>query len=124
VLRPGGRLALADIAFADGAGFLIERFEGLRRVGTLAGNRAAWERHLRTVTVQNVNANVRPGAQQTVWRCASSVTYRLGLAELSTWLSLGMYTQALVFGLAAGLLRYDLILLGASSDGARAHGLG
>jgi SAM-dependent methyltransferase len=120
VLRPGGCLALADISFADRGAFLVDRFESLRRVGTFSRNRALWERHLRTVRVENMNANARPGAQQTVWRCVSSISYRLGFAELGTWLRLGMYTQAVVVGLATGLLRYDLVLLAMPPDGSGA----
>jgi SAM-dependent methyltransferase len=121
VLRPGGRVALADISFDDRAASLVERFESLRRVGTFSGNRALWERHLRTVHVENVNANVRPGAQQTVWRCLSSISYGLAVAELRMWLLLGLNTQAVVVGLATGFLRYDLILLTAPPGGSSTH---
>ena len=117
VLRPGGRLALADIAFADAAAPVVARFASLERVGTWSRNRALWERHLRTVHVARVNARVWPGAQQTVWRCLSSLGYGLDRTELGTWLLLGLNTQAVVIGLATGILRYDLILLAAPDDG-------
>jgi SAM-dependent methyltransferase len=116
VLRPGGRLALADISFGDRGAFLVDRFESLRRVGTFAANRALWERHFETAQVVDIAANVRPGAQQTVWRCLSSLGYGLARNELLTWLSLGAYTQGVVAGLATGLLRYDLILLHSRAD--------
>src|SRR5439155_25512442 len=68
VLKPGGLVVLADIAFADGAAFLTRRAEDLRRVGTQSSNRTAWERHFRTRSVRRINEHTQPGAQMTVWQ--------------------------------------------------------
>jgi len=111
VLAPGGRVALADISFADGVGGLIGRAPGLARVGTLDRNRRAWERWFETRSIEDIRAHVRPGARQTVLRCLGSVRYRPPRAELVHWLSMGWYTQLVVLGMLTGVLRYDLILL-------------
>ena len=52
VLKPGGLVVLADIAFADCASFLTRRAEDLRRVGTQSSNRTAWERYFHTGSVR------------------------------------------------------------------------
>ena len=110
VLRPGGRLALADITFHERLR-AIGGWESFRRVGTFDRNRAAWERHFTTRSVRSIRREARSGAQQAAWRCFSSITYGLTWPELKTWLSMGLNTEIVVLGLLAGFIRYDLILL-------------
>ena len=62
VLRPGGRLVLADIMFADPAGALTRGRPDLQRVGTLSANRQEWEKHFRTMSIRPINRWTRPGA--------------------------------------------------------------
>ncbi|MGH0029362.1 MAG: SAM-dependent methyltransferase [Myxococcota bacterium] len=111
VLAPGGRLALADIAFDGRLGERLARRPGLERVGTFAANRRAWEGCFETLEVRDIRRAVRPGAQQTVGRCLGSLRYRPPRSELVHWLSMAAYTQLVVLGLWTGVLRYDLILL-------------
>jgi ubiquinone/menaquinone biosynthesis C-methylase UbiE len=111
VLAPGGRVALADISFEDGIGGVIGRAPTLSRIGTLAGNRRAWEPWFETVSIEDIRAHVRPGARQTVLRCLGSVRHRPPRSELVHWLSMGWYTQLVVLGMLTRVLRYDLILL-------------
>ena len=68
VLKPGGLVVLADIAFADRASFLTRQAEDLRRVGTQSSNRTDWEKHFRTRSVRRINGQTRPGAQMAVWQ--------------------------------------------------------
>ncbi len=112
VLVPGGRVVLADIAFADRAALFARRREDLGRVGTVTGNRLAWERHFRTRSVRPINRWTRPGAQMTVWEILRTAPFsRFSLAERREWLRMACYTQLVAAGLALGFIRYDLIVL-------------
>jgi hypothetical protein len=59
---------------------------------------------------QSIRSQVWPGAQQTVLRCLSSLSYGLRWSELSTWLRMGLNSQIVVVGLLTGLICDHLIL--------------
>ncbi len=112
VLKPGGLVVLADIAFADCAAFLTRRAEDLRRVGTQSSNRTAWERHFCTRSVRRINEHTRPGAQMTVWQILKTAPFsRLTAAERHEWLKMAFYTQLVALGLQVSFIQYDLIVL-------------
>ncbi|OFW29187.1 MAG: hypothetical protein A3H97_07190 [Acidobacteria bacterium RIFCSPLOWO2_02_FULL_65_29] len=112
VLKPGGLVVLADIAFADRASFLARRAEDLRRVGTQSSNRAAWEKHFRTRSVRGINEHTRPGAQMAVWQIFETVPRsRLSAAERREWMKMGFYSQLVALGLQVSFIQYDLIVL-------------
>jgi len=111
VLKPGGLLVLADIAFADRARFLARR-EDLRRVGTRAGNRSEWEKYFRTRSLVPIHKQARPGAQMTVFQILKTLPRaRMSWGERAEWLKMAFYSQLVALGLATGLLHYDLIVL-------------
>ena len=112
VLKPGGLVVLADIAFADCGAFLTRRAEDLRRVGTQSSNRTAWERHFRTRSVRRINEQTRPGAQMTVWQILKTAPFsRLSAAERHEWLKMAFYSQLVALGLQLSFIQYDLIVL-------------
>jgi cyclopropane fatty-acyl-phospholipid synthase-like methyltransferase len=112
VLKPGGLVVLADIAFADRAAFLTRRAEDLRRVGTRSSNRTEWERYFRTRSVCSINQRTRPGAQMTVWQILGTAPFsRLNAAERREWMKMAFYSQLVALGLQVGLIQYDLIVL-------------
>ena len=111
VLKPGGLLVLADIAFADGARFLARR-EDLRRVGTRTANRSEWEKSFRTRSLVPIDKQTRPGAQMTVFQILKTLPRaRMSWGERAEWLKMAFYSQLVALGLATGLLHYDLIVL-------------
>lgn len=111
VLRPGGRLVLADIAFADRMQWMTRRAD-FRRVGTRAQNRAEWEKHFRTVSVTDIAARTRPGAQMTVSQILKVLPRpRMSGSERREWLKMAWYSQLVALGLATRTLHYDLIVL-------------
>ena len=111
VLKPGGLLVLADIAFAERARFLARR-EDLRRVGTRAGNRSEWEKYFRTRSLVPIHKQARPGAQMTVFQILKTLPRaRMSWRERAEWLKMAFYSQLVALGLATGLLHYDLIVL-------------
>jgi len=111
VLGPGGRVILADISFGPALKFLTRRSEDLRRVGTLEENRALWEQHFKTIQVRNINKEMRPGTQQTVFKCLSSIFLNLSATEVKTWFKMAYYTQLVVLGLLTRFVSYDFIVL-------------
>jgi cyclopropane fatty-acyl-phospholipid synthase-like methyltransferase len=112
VLKPGGRVILADITFADRAAFLTRRAEDLRRVGSQSSNRTEWERHFRTRSVYRINERTRPGAQMTVWQILKTAPFsRLSAAERREWMKMAFYSQLVALGLRVNLIQYDLIVL-------------
>ena len=112
VLKPGGLVVLADIAFADQASFLTRRAEDLQRVGTQSSNRIEWERHFRTRSVARINKQTRPGAQMAVWQILKNVPFsRLSAAERRAWMKMAFYSQLVAFGLQVSFIQYDLIVL-------------
>ena len=111
VLKPGGKLALADISFNPKLKFLTRKSEDLSRVGVFEQNKENWEKHFNTVSVRSIRSEARPGAQTTVFKCLTSLFHNVSFAEKKTWLKMAYYTQLVVLGLLTGLLRYDLILL-------------
>ena len=112
VLKPGGLVVLADIAFADRAAFLARRAEDLRRVGTQSSNRAEWERHFRTRSVRCINDRTRPGAQMPVRQILKTAPFsRLSAAEHREWIKMAFYSQLVAIGLRVSLIQYDLIVL-------------
>lgn len=111
VLKPGGRVVLADISFGRPLKFLTRRSEDMRRVGTLEENRALWEQHLETVSIRNINREMRPGTQHTVFKCMSSLFLKLNLTEIKTWFKMAYYTQLVALGLLSHFVSYDFIVL-------------
>jgi cyclopropane fatty-acyl-phospholipid synthase-like methyltransferase len=111
VLKPGGLLVMADIAFADRARFLARR-EDLRRVGTRTENRSEWEKSFRTRSLVPIHKQARPGAQMTVFQILKTLPRaRMSWGERAEWLKMAFYSQLVALGLATGLLHYDLIVL-------------
>ena len=112
ILKPGGLVVLADIAFADRASFLTRRAEDLQRVGTQSSNRSEWERHFRTRSVCRLNERTRPGAQSTVWQILKTAPFsRLSAAERREWMKMAFYSQLVALGLQVSFIQYDLIVL-------------
>jgi cyclopropane fatty-acyl-phospholipid synthase-like methyltransferase len=112
VLKPGGLLVLADIAFADRAAFLTRRAEDLRRLGTRSLNQAEWERYFRTSSVCRINERTRPGAQMAVWQILRTAPFsRLSAAERRAWMKMAFYSQIVALGLRISVIHYDLIVL-------------
>jgi ubiquinone/menaquinone biosynthesis C-methylase UbiE len=111
ILKPGGRLVLADISFGPQLKFLTRRSEDMRRVGLLSENRRLWEEHFSTREVINITKETRPGTQKTVFKCLSSVFMQLSFAEVKTWLKMAYYSQLVALGLATGFVSYDFIVL-------------
>ncbi len=111
VLKPGGRVVLADIAFDDRAGFMQGRAD-LRRVGTRSSNRRIWERHFRTHEVRCINRFTRPGTQLTVREIIRLVPGG-GFTgpEVREWAKLAFYTQLVALGQMVNAIRYDLVVL-------------
>lgn len=111
ILKPGGRLVLADISFGPQLKFLTRRSEDMRRVGLLSENRRLWEEHLTTRDIININKETRPGTQRTVLKCLSSLFLQLSFTEVITWLKMAYYSQLVALGLATGFVSYDFIVL-------------
>jgi len=112
VLRPGGRLVVADISFADRAAFLVRGTERRTRVGTRGTNRSEWERYFNTISLTDISRYTRPGAQMSVNRILKTVASgALNRDQRKVWMSLAYNSQLVVIGLTLRLLRYDLIVL-------------
>jgi cyclopropane fatty-acyl-phospholipid synthase-like methyltransferase len=112
VLKPGGLVVLADIAFSDHATFLMRHAEDLKRVGTQSSNRTEWEKHFRTRSVRSINLQTRPGAQMSVWQILKIAPFsHLSAAERREWLKMAFYSQLVALGLRFNFIHYDLIVL-------------
>jgi cyclopropane fatty-acyl-phospholipid synthase-like methyltransferase len=112
ILKPGGRVVLADISFGDRFHWLMRRTEKRRRVGTLATNRAEWEKHFRTLSITDIAPNARPGAQMSVRQILrTALRERMSAAERREWLKMALATQFVAVALPTGMLHYDLIVL-------------
>lgn len=113
VLKPGGRLALADLYFTnDTVARMVRNPRDRRRMGTRAGNRAEWEKHFRTLSVTDIGRRVRPGAQASVYKILRRAPFSgLRSAETRTWIKLAWLSQQVAWGLWTGVLSYDLIAL-------------
>jgi ubiquinone/menaquinone biosynthesis C-methylase UbiE len=119
VLRPGGRAVLADITLCNALGFVGRFREDFRRVGTAAANRAEWERHFRTCSVRDINPETRPGVQATVFRILKLASLaRITGKQRREWWKMAFYTQLVAIGQLLGLVRYELIVLEKTPDGA------
>lgn len=112
VLKPGGRAAFADITLCNALGFLGAFREDFRRIGTAAGNRRAWEQHLVTKSIRDINPETRPGVQGTVFRIIklASMAHITG-KQRREWWKMAFYTQLVAIGQLFGLVRYELIVL-------------
>jgi len=112
ILKPGGRLILADIMLSDRLRRLTRRNEDWRRLGARSSNRAAWEKHFRTTDVIDIARQTRPGAQKIVAYILKTLP-RLHMSggERREWLKMAVSSQLVALGLATGLLHYDLIVL-------------
>ena len=112
VLKPGGLLVLADIAFADRMPRLARRSADLQRVGTRSGNQKEWERFFRTQSIVDIAPYTRPGAQMTVAQILKiAPRMRMSGGERREWLKMAWYSQLVALGLGTKLLHYDLIVL-------------
>lgn len=114
VLRKGGLLVLADIAFHDSLKFVTKLGADLARVGTISENQRSWERHFETVRLESIRRNTLPGAQQTVWTILRWILKYFRPAQFKAWKTLwnmAVSTQITAFGFRTGLIRYDLIVL-------------
>jgi len=112
VLKPGGRLVVADITLSDWLGRMVRGRPGLRYVGTATTNRAAWEQHFHTRSVRRINAQTWTGAQITVLQILRTLlTSTLTQAERRAWWKLAREVQVMAVGLSMRLLRYDLLVL-------------
>jgi cyclopropane fatty-acyl-phospholipid synthase-like methyltransferase len=112
ILKPGGRLVLADIAFADRYLWLARRTEKRRRVGTRATNREEWEKHFRTVSVTDIAPRTRPGVQLSVAHIFKTILAApMSGGERREWLKMAFSSQFVALALAAGTLHYDMIVL-------------
>jgi len=54
---------------------------------------------------------MRPGTQQTVFKCLSSIFLNLSATEVKTWFKMAYYTQLVVLGLLTRFVSYDFIVL-------------
>ena len=112
VLKTGGLLVLADIAFSDKSPRFMRSGDDLKRVGTRSSNRTEWEKHFRTRSVVDIAKETRPGAQMTVSQILKTVPrVRMSRGERREWLKMAMYSQLVALGLATRMLHYDLIVL-------------
>lgn len=112
VLKPGGRLVLADISFAGWAGSIIRNGSPeLRRMGAITGNRVAWERYFTTKTLRNINWHTAPGCLRSVWHVLRSLPRVSDPAHRRHWLKLAMTSQIMGTGMLMRFIRYDLIIL-------------
>ena len=111
VLKPGGRLVIADICLEDSLEFLTQSREDMRRMGTLAQNQANWEKYFTTREIRNITNFVLPGAQFAVLKVLSSLFTPIGLRDKWEWASIALFTQICTFGFLTGLFRYDLMIL-------------
>jgi ubiquinone/menaquinone biosynthesis C-methylase UbiE len=112
VLKPGGRAVLADITLSGVLGFLGAIREDFRRIGTAGRNRRAWERHLMTRSIRDINSETRPGVQSTVFRIIKLASMaRITGKQRREWWKMAFYTQLVAIGQLLGLVRYELIVL-------------
>ncbi len=114
VLKKGGLLVLADIAFHDSLKFVTRFGDDLARVGTISANRRAWEKHFETVRLDSIRRQTLPGAQQTVWTILRWILKYFRPAQFKAWKTLwnmAVSTQITALGFRTGLIRYDLIVL-------------
>lgn len=112
VLKPGGRLVLADIAFADRFLWLANRTEKRRRVGTRATNQAEWQKYFRAIAITDIAPRTRPGAQLSVGHMMKTIAREsMSGGERREWLMMALASQFVAIALAAGILHYDLIVL-------------
>lgn len=110
VLKPGGRLVLADISFSKVLTLLKNSNAALSRVGTIQQNQRDWENYFSTISINKINAQTRQGCQMAVFQILKEYS-SIPRAELGTWLSMALWSQLVVIGLALHVLRYDLIVL-------------
>ena len=108
VLKPGGRLVLADICFSDACIWLSRP-----RVGTISGNRREWEKFFRTRSIRPIHKETRPGAQMTVAQIFKTMprVRKLTFAERMEWVKMAIASQIVALGLSSRALHYDLIVL-------------
>lgn len=112
VLRPGGRLVLADIAFAAWTGDLPRRGDvKLRRMGNIEHNRGEWEQYFHTRELRNINRETAPGCLRSVWHVLRGLPRVRQSAHRRHWLGLAVTSQIMGTGLLLRLIRYDLIVL-------------
>ena len=119
MLKPGGRLVLADIMFPDRSAMITRGRPDLQRVGTFSGNRAEWEKHFDTRLVRPIDRWTRPGAQMTVRKILATVPFvKMPREQRREWLKMAFWSQLVALGLLTRTLRYDLIVLERRRNGA------
>lgn len=112
VLKPGGLLVLADIAFTGRMPRFARNSDDLRRVGLRDENQKEWERWFRTRPIVDIAPYTRPGAQMTVTQILKTIPRsRMSGGERREWLKMAYYSQLVALGLWTKLLHYDLITL-------------
>ena len=112
VLKPGGRLVLADISYPWTMIWTTWIRPDMKRVGTIGGNRKEWEKYLETVSIRSINKETRPGCQMTVSEIKKSILdLDMEPEQVKTWKSMAFWSQLVAWGLALRILRYDLIIL-------------
>lgn len=112
VLRPGGRLVLADFSFSGWAGFLPRSGPpDLQRVGDIRTNERHWSPWFETRGIRNISLNAIPGCQKTVLFVLSRLPRVRDRRLRKQWAGLAVTSQIITTGLALRLLRYDLIVL-------------
>jgi ubiquinone/menaquinone biosynthesis C-methylase UbiE len=114
VLKPGGRLIVADMTWANRLRWLTRRSDKMKRIGTRASNRAEWEKYFHTVSVVDISKLTWPGAQlvatQIVRYIGRHIRQAQG-AERAEWLRMAVTSEIVALGLATGLMHYDMIVL-------------
>ena len=112
VLKPGGRAIIADIAVSDRMSFITGWREDFKRLGATTANRAEWEKHLKTVSVRDINPWTRPGVQRSVFEILKISGFApITASERIEWFKMAFYTQIVAIGQLLDLVRYEMIVL-------------
>lgn len=112
VLKPGGRAVVADISLAGWLLFLSRFREDFRRIGTRRRNQHAWELHLKTCVIRDINPQTRMGVQRNVFEILRLATFsRITWSQRFEWFKMAFYTQLVAIGQWLRMVHYDMIVL-------------
>ena len=112
ILKPGGRLVLADICLPKFMSWVTSLREDMQRVGSINGNQNEWEKYFNTISVRSISKHTRPGCQMTVYKIIKNIrTMDDDKEQKSIWKQMAIWSQIIAWGLALGIVRYDLIIL-------------